>query len=99
VSIERGHADFNEQLRVDGFPPISLGRYLTSSDFATDVAENWQLYIMATSWLAHRAVLELARAGDGHDLRAVLAGAGARLPGEQAGRRAARCHRQRTLMR
>jgi hypothetical protein len=57
-----GHADFNSQQVTDGLPPISLGRYLASADFAVDVAENWQseylqffLYIMLTVWLLHRA--------------------------------------------
>ena len=56
-----GHAVFNEQQVVDGFAKISLWRYLTSSDFAVDVAENWQseylqflLYIGATVWLLQR---------------------------------------------
>ncbi|HEX3286933.1 MAG TPA: DUF6766 family protein [Mycobacterium sp.] len=56
-----GHADFNSQQRTDGLTPISMGRYLTSSSFAVDVAENWQseylqffLYIMLTVWLLHR---------------------------------------------
>ncbi len=41
--------------------PVSYGRYVTSSDFAVDVAENWQseylqffLYIFATVWLVQR---------------------------------------------
>jgi hypothetical protein len=40
---------------------ISLGRYLTTSQFAADVAENWQseylqftLYILTTVWLLQR---------------------------------------------
>ena len=33
-----GHADHNNQLMTDGVHPISLLRYLTSSEFAVDVA-------------------------------------------------------------
>ncbi|MEV0569549.1 DUF6766 family protein [Dactylosporangium sp. NPDC050588] len=56
-----GHADFNQQQVTDGLLPVSLGRYLTSADFAVDVAENWQseylqfsLYILATVWLLQK---------------------------------------------
>jgi hypothetical protein len=37
-----GVADFNSRQLTHGLPPISLGRYLTSSSFAVDVSENWQ---------------------------------------------------------
>ncbi|WP_030768198.1 DUF6766 family protein [Streptomyces sp. NRRL F-2664] len=56
-----GHAEFNEQLTVDGLQRIGLGQYVTSSDFAVDVTENWQseflqfsLYIFGTVWLVQR---------------------------------------------
>ncbi|MGX6603052.1 DUF6766 family protein [Micromonosporaceae bacterium Da 78-11] len=56
-----GLADFNQQQVVEGLPPISLGRYLTSAGFGTDVAENWQseylqffLYIYLTVWLLQK---------------------------------------------
>jgi uncharacterized protein DUF6766 len=56
-----GHATFNQQQLTDGLPPISLGRYVTSASFGTDVAENWQseylqffLYIFLTVWLVQR---------------------------------------------
>jgi hypothetical protein len=56
-----GHADFNQQQLADGLQPVSLGRYVTSASFATDVAENWQseylqffLYIFLTVWLVQR---------------------------------------------
>jgi hypothetical protein len=72
-----GHAEFNNQLQVDGFPPITFGRYVTSSDFAADVAENWQseylqflLYILATVWLVQRGSSEskeLAKVGTESD--------------------------------
>ena len=56
-----GHADYNNQQVADGGAPVSLGQYVTSSDFAVDVAENWQseylqffLYIFATVWFIQR---------------------------------------------
>ena len=56
-----GHADFNQQQTADGLPHVTMLRYLTSSDFAVDVAENWQseylqffLYIYATVWLLQK---------------------------------------------
>jgi hypothetical protein len=56
-----GHADYNAQQIADGLATVTLGRYLTSSSFAVDVAENWQseylqflLYILATVWLLQR---------------------------------------------
>jgi hypothetical protein len=56
-----GHGDFNHDQLLHHGDPISLGRYLTSSEFAVDVAENWQseylqftLYIVATVWLVQR---------------------------------------------
>jgi hypothetical protein len=56
-----GHADFNQRQLTNGLPPISMGRYLTSASFGTDVAENWQseylqffLYIFLTVWLLQK---------------------------------------------
>lgn len=56
-----GVALFNEQQVASGLEPITLGRYLTSSVFAVDVAENWQseylqflLYIFATVWFVQQ---------------------------------------------
>ncbi len=56
-----GHAEFDNQQLAEGLQPISLPSYLVSSDFATDVTENWQseylqflLYIFATVWLVQR---------------------------------------------
>jgi len=56
-----GHADFDNQQLAQGLQPISLGSYLTSAAFATDVMENWQseflqffLYVFATVWLVQR---------------------------------------------
>jgi hypothetical protein len=56
-----GHALFNEEQVTAGLEEISLGQYLTSSNFAVDVSENWQseylqflLYILATIWLVQK---------------------------------------------
>ena len=56
-----GHADFNEQQLTQGLPPVSLGRYITSASFGTDVAENWQseylqffMYTFLTVWLLQK---------------------------------------------
>ena len=56
-----GHAEFNRQQLAQGGHPISLSAYVTSSDYAVDVAENWQseylqffLYISVTVWLIQR---------------------------------------------
>jgi hypothetical protein len=56
-----GHIEFNNQLATDGLAQPGFGDYLTSSDFAVDVTENWQseylqffLYIFATVWLLQR---------------------------------------------
>ena len=56
-----GHADFNNQLVGEELQPVSFGGYLLTSDFAVDVAENWQseylqffLYIFGTVWLLQR---------------------------------------------
>src|SRR6188768_1122103 len=68
-----GHGDYNAQQVTEGLATVSLGRYLTSSSFAVDVAENWQseylqflLFILATVWLLQRGSpesKELDRAG------------------------------------
>jgi len=56
-----GWHSFNAQQAADGLGVLSFGRYLTCSDFAADVAENWQseylqflLYITATVWLLQK---------------------------------------------
>jgi hypothetical protein len=53
-----GLAGYNEQARDAQLPTLTLLQYLTSSQFAVDVAENWQseylqflLYILLTVWL------------------------------------------------
>jgi hypothetical protein len=72
-----GHADFNEDQDRHGDPHISLGRYVTSSEFSTAVMENWQseylqftLFILLTVWLLQRGSpesKELDRAGGESD--------------------------------
>ena len=53
-----GVADTNAWARADGMPLMTFGEYVSSSQFAVDVAENWQseylqflLFILATVWL------------------------------------------------
>ncbi|HXS45545.1 MAG TPA: DUF6766 family protein [Solirubrobacteraceae bacterium] len=66
-----GHADFNHLQAADQNAPVSLGRYVTSSDFAADVLENWQseylqfsLYIFGTVWLLQRGSPESKKPGE-----------------------------------
>ena len=56
-----GQADYNESARDAGLPLLSFLQYVTSSQFAVDVAENWQseylqflLYILFTVWLLQK---------------------------------------------
>ncbi|MEU4509448.1 DUF6766 family protein [Nonomuraea wenchangensis] len=56
-----GRLDFNDQQRAMGDQPVSLWEYVASSDFAVNVAENWQseylqffLYIALTVWLVQK---------------------------------------------
>jgi hypothetical protein len=56
-----GQDDFNHAQVAHYEDPVSLGRYVTSSDFWVDVLENWQseylqftLFILATVWLVQR---------------------------------------------
>jgi hypothetical protein len=66
-----GHADFNaSQLAHEG-DPISLARYVRSSEFGVDVLENWQseylqfsLYILGTVWLIQRGSPESKPPGE-----------------------------------
>jgi hypothetical protein len=72
-----GHADFNHQQLSHQDDSISLGRYVFSSSFGSDVMENWQseflqftLYILATVWLLQRGSpesKELGKAGGESD--------------------------------
>ena len=65
-----GRADFNHQQVAHHGDPISLGRYVTSSDYVTDVLENWQseylqftLFILATVWFLQRGSPESKEPG------------------------------------
>ncbi|MCM3659792.1 hypothetical protein M3148_02100 [Georgenia satyanarayanai] len=56
-----GVAEFNDAQLVGGFAPVSFGQYVTSSDFAVDVAENWQseylqfvTYVLFTVYLVQK---------------------------------------------
>ncbi|WP_067438890.1 DUF6766 family protein [Nocardioides jensenii] len=72
-----GWHQFNDEQFADGLHQISLGRYLTSADFAVDVTENWQseylqflLYVVLTVWLLQRGSpesKELHKAGQESD--------------------------------
>nr|WP_300144913.1 DUF6766 family protein [Propionicimonas sp.] len=60
-----GLAGYNQAARTEGLAEIDLWRYVTSSSFAVDVAENWQseylqftLYILLTVWLVQRGSSE-----------------------------------------
>jgi len=62
---------YNEGARTAGLQEVSLARYVTSSAFAVDVAENWQseflqfsLYIALTVWLVQRGSSESKKPGD-----------------------------------
>jgi hypothetical protein len=56
-----GHIAYNQEQTAHGGSAVSLGRYLTSSDFGEAVMENWQseylqfmLFMLATVWLLQR---------------------------------------------
>jgi hypothetical protein len=56
-----GHGLFHHEQMLHHDDPISLGRYVLTSEFAVDVAENWQseylqfsLFILGTVWLLQR---------------------------------------------
>ena len=60
-----GMLDFNSQQVASGLEGVRYPQYLTTSDFAVDVAENWQseflqffLYILVTIWLVQRGSTE-----------------------------------------
>ncbi|HSE44484.1 MAG TPA: DUF6766 family protein [Gemmatimonadales bacterium] len=66
-----GVAEYNDQQIADGLAPVSVAEYVTSSDYAVDVAENWQseflqffLYITATVWLVQRGSPESKQVGE-----------------------------------
>jgi hypothetical protein len=65
-----GLAAYNDDQLSTGGEQIGLARYLLSSSFAVDVAENWQseylqffLYIFATVWLLQRGSPESKQIG------------------------------------
>jgi hypothetical protein len=65
-----GHADFNAAAVAHNGDPITLWRYVRSSDFGADVLENWQseylqfsLYIFGTVWLIQRGSPESKEPG------------------------------------
>jgi hypothetical protein len=72
-----GVAAFNNQQVAEGADPVSFVHYVTTSDFAVDVAENWQseylqffLYVFATVWLLQKGSTEskeLDKAGQESD--------------------------------
>jgi hypothetical protein len=56
-----GHGEYNNEQLAHSGDPVSLGRYVLSSSFGSDLLENWQseylqftLYILATVWLLQR---------------------------------------------
>jgi uncharacterized protein DUF6766 len=72
-----GHAAYNDDevahaaLLHQGAETVSLWRYVTSSDFANSVMENWQseylqfsLFILATIWLVQRGSTESKEPGE-----------------------------------
>jgi hypothetical protein len=66
-----GVAEYNSQVVIDDLPQMGIGEYVTSSQFAVDVAENWQseylqflLYIVLTVWLVQRGSPESKRVGE-----------------------------------
>ena len=68
-----GHADFNAAQLAHNSDPISLWRYVRSSEFGVDVLENWQseylqfsLFILGTVWLIQRGSPESKPVGSPH---------------------------------
>lgn len=66
-----GWNGYNDAARTAGLQEIGLGRYLTSSSFAVDIAENWQseflqftLFILLTVWLVDRGSSETKKPGE-----------------------------------
>jgi hypothetical protein len=66
-----GLLGYNEAARTAGLQEVTLWRYVTSSGFAVDVAENWQseflqftLYIALTVWLVQRGSSESKKPGE-----------------------------------
>jgi hypothetical protein len=66
-----GWAFVNNEQRAEGLGRISLGEYLTSANFAVDVAENWQseylqflLFVVATIYLIQKGSTESKPPGE-----------------------------------
>ena len=66
-----GFLVYLDDLRIAGLEPVTYARYLTSSTFSADVAENWQseylqffLYIAATVWFVQRGSSESKDPGE-----------------------------------
>jgi Domain of unknown function (DUF6766) len=66
-----GHLAHNQEQLDHGGEAISLGRYLTSSDFGQAVMENWQseylqflLFLMLTIWLFQKGSPESKKAAE-----------------------------------
>jgi hypothetical protein len=66
-----GWAQFNDQQQSEGLGKISLAEYLTSADFAVDVAENWQseylqflVFIVLAMWLVQKGSTESKTPGE-----------------------------------
>jgi hypothetical protein len=65
-----GHGEYNNEQLAHNGDPISLGRYVLSSEYGADVLENWQseylqftLFILATVWLLQRGSPESKELG------------------------------------
>ena len=68
-----GLAEYNSSVTIDDLPVLGIGEYVTSSQFAVDVAENWQseylqflLYIVLTVWLVQRGSPESKPVAEPH---------------------------------
>lgn len=66
-----GAAKFNDRQLVDGGETISVVQYVATSDFAVDVAENWQseylqflLFVVLTVWFIQRGSPESKKPED-----------------------------------
>ncbi len=66
-----GFAAYNEQQVSEGLTEVTLLSYVTSSNFAVDVAENWQseylqfaLYILLTVWFVQKGSTESKKPGE-----------------------------------
>jgi hypothetical protein len=65
-----GHGEYNNDQLAHNGDPVSLGRYVLSSEYGADLLENWQseylqftLYILATAWLLQRGSPESKEPG------------------------------------